>query len=828
MPKPSFHHRLFLALAGVGVAFAATAPAAAQLELSGALRKLEHRGIYQLPRAVRQAGGERIPILAEYPADSELSELLVGGRYRPLWLTPDELSRLTGEQPDLKLHWAPPRRPLLDQADNWIGVDGFHEATGFTGQGVVIGIVDTGLDVGHGDLRDEDGKSRVRYLIDFSRPPGERQAELEDEYGCTSDTECAIFSNEDLDALLNNAIDGDEPRDTYGHGTHVASLAAGNGLAAEGARYTGVAPGATLFGARVSRGSGGAIFDADIILATRFIFEQAERLGLPAIVNLSLGGDFGTHDGSSPLEQGLASFVGPDFPGRAIVVAAGNSGNIYTGTDSGEPEPLGIHTEVHVPRESTAEIPIITPSEALGGTLGATIYVWLGFQSGDEISVAVDHDGDPWVPAIAPGEASTYSAEGYEGTVFNGPTREGSGITVGDNNAVVVIDGDFRPGTRFTLRLSGHGTVNLWLQSGGGASPDVSTGALFPRGEKQGTINIPAAHADLIAVGATVNRNRWRDENGEAFLIGRDDGSANLAEIDGTAPFSAAGPNALGVIKPDLVAPGMYVIGAMSGDADPRQNGGLGVFASNGRCAEPDYECFVIEDDVHAITSGTSMSAPLVSGAVALLLEQRPELTQPQIRTLLQAGARQPTGTILAEQQLGPGMLDLRGTLAALQAEDSPIERTPADQSRIVLAASFIRPDPKLPLNGLLQLRDSSDNVADVSDPRRLGLEVSGGSLSMAPTRLGPGLFSFQVAAPEGSGGGKLGIRLMFDGAPLASRSVPIGVDRWLAEGDPLARGGCSVASARAARLRSWPSLLALMLLLPLWQRRRASTKRGS
>lgn len=318
MLRPSFHHRLLLALAGVGVALAAAMPAAAQLELGGALRKLEHQGIYQLPRAVRQAAGERIPILAEYPADSGLSELLVGGRYRPLWLTPEELARLTGEQPDLKLYWTPPRRPLLDQADNWIGLSGFREATDFTGEGVVIGIVDTGLDVAHGDLRDGAGKSRVRYLIDFSRPPGERQAELEDEYGCTSDTECAIFSNEDLDALLNNAIDGDEPRDTYGHGTHVASLAAGNGLAAKGARYVGVAPDATLFGARVSRGSGGAIFDADIILATRFIFEQAERLGLPAVVNLSLGSDFGTHDGSSPLEQGLASFVGPEFPGRAI------------------------------------------------------------------------------------------------------------------------------------------------------------------------------------------------------------------------------------------------------------------------------------------------------------------------------------------------------------------------------------------------------------------------------------------------------------------------------------------------------------------------------
>lgn len=815
-------HRLLLGVACAGAACTAAAPAAAQLDLGSALRKLEREGVYQLPRAVRRAAGDRIPVLAEYPRGSGVAELLIGGRYRPLWLRPDELTQLSSDQPELKLHWAPPRYPLLDQADNWIGGSQFREATGFTGRGVVVGIVDTGLDVRHGDLRDSEGKSRVRYLIDFSRPPADRQLELEDEYGCTADTECAIYSNDDLDSLLNNGIDGDEPRDSYGHGTHVASLAAGNGLAAKGARYLGVAPEATLFGARVSRSGSGAIFDADIIQATRFIFEQAERLGMPAVVNLSLGSDFGTHDGSSPLEQGLASFVGPDFPGRAIVVAAGNSGNLYTGVESGEPEPLGIHTEVHVPRDSTAEIPIITPGVELGGAPGATIYVWLAFQPGDDISVAVDHDGSAWIPDIAPGQASTYSADDYEGTVFNGPTDEGSSIMVGDNNAVVVIDGDFTPGTRFALRLSGHGTVNLWLQSSGGASPDVSTGALFPRGEKQGTINIPASHGDLIAVGATVNRNRWRDERGKPFLIGRDDGSEDLAEIDGTAPFSAAGPNTLGMMKPDLVAPGMYVIGAMSGDADPRGNGGAGVFASNGRCGEPDYECFVSEDDVHAITSGTSMSAPLVSGAVALLLEQRPDLTQQQVRTLLQAGARQPTGTILAEQQLGPGVLDLQGTLAALRAEDSPLERAPTSQSRIVLAASFVRPDPKLPLNGLLQLRDARDRVADVSDARRLELQVIGGSLSKAPARLGPGLYDFQVTAAEGSGGARLGLRLTFDGATLASRDVPIGVDRWLAEGNPLARGGCSIWGAPAPTpQRQWPLLIVLILAAlrrPRWR----------
>jgi subtilisin family serine protease len=810
-PRRSSLALLGLALLGVG------APAHAQLELGAALEQLTASGGKGLPRALLRSPNGRVPVLAEYAPGLGVSELLVAGRYRPLWLTADELAPFVREHPEVKLHWAPPRHTLLDEADDWIGGSAFRDATGLDGTGVVVGIVDTGLDVTHADLRDAAGKSRIRYLLDFSRPPGDRQPELEAEYGCTEDTECAIYSNEDLDEVLGNNVVGDEPKDTFGHGTHVASLAAGNGLSSKTPRYIGVAPGATLFGARVSRSGDGTIFDADIVQAVRFMFEQAEQLHMPAVVNLSLGSDFGTHDGSSPLEQALASFVGPDFPGRAIVVAAGNSGSLFAPGDSGQPEPLGIHTEVHVPRESPVEIPVLTPKLTKDGLRSGTFYVWLGFRPGDEVSVAVDVGAERFIPEIAPGSATTYRQGAYEGTVFNGPTKSDSSIKVPANNAVVVIDGEFAAPEVFTLRLTGHGTVALWIQAAGAISPDVSDGVLVPRGEKQGTINIPAAHPDLIAVGATVNRNRWRDSRGRPFLVARDDDDMELLALDGTAVFSAAGPNALGVMKPDLVAPGMYVVGAMSTLADPRNNSGTGIFASQGRCGAPDYECFVLDDDTHAVTSGTSMSAPLVAGAVALLLQRRPELTQAQARALLQAGARRPSGPILAEQQVGPGALDLPGTLAALIAEDSPIERLPSTDSRIVLAASFIHPDATQPLSGLLELRGAGDLVADGFDERRLALHVAGGSLSRGPARLAPGLYGFQVTAPEGSGGQHLELRLSFDGVPLAVRRVPIGVDRWAAEGEPLARGGCATSGARR---EPW-SIIAAALGATTWLRRR-------
>jgi subtilisin family serine protease len=814
-PPLAMRPSLFLlALTSAGI-LGQSGSAAAQVELRGALSKLAERGIVELPRSITRVNPHgRIPLLAEYDAPAAR-----GQRYRPLWLAAGELAAMVRSEPGVKLHWSPPRYALVDEADEWVGGSAFRDQTGSTGQGVIVGIVDTGVEVGHGDLRHADGTSRIRYLVDFSRPPARRQRELESQYGCDGAAECAIYSGRDLDELLDNGVTGDEPSDTYGHGTHVASLAAGNGLSAARPRYVGIAPQADLIIARVSRTSGTSIFDADIVQATRFVFEQAERLGMPAVVNLSLGSDFGAHDGGSALEQALASLVGPDFPGRAIVVAAGNSGGLYAGLDNGLPEPLGVHTEVHIPHHSEAKIPIVTPTEAQGGSPGGTIYAWLAFRPGDYVKVAVDDGDEAWIPEILPGEASTFRRSGFEGTVFNGPSSPETSIEVGDHNAVVTIDGDFPAGRRFTLRLSGHGTARVWLQGSGGVSPDTSLGVLLARAQKSGTINIPAAHPDLIAVGASVNRNRWRDAFGKPFLVGQE-GSDDLATVDGTAYFSAAGPNALGVIKPDLVAPGQYVVGAMGTSADPRNNDGTGVFASQGRCGDPDdYECFVVDDE-HAVTSGTSMAAPIVSGAVALLLEQRPELTQPTIRALLQAGARRLSGPVSTEQQLGAGALDLIGTLAALEAEFTPLSRPPGPSSRIVLGSPLAGPDPNMELQGLLQLRDEDDGIADGFDERLLELEVIEGRLAREPERIAAGLYEFSVSAPAGSGGRTLQLRLLYDGELLSERLLPIAVDAGAAEGPIEAQGGCSAAPPAASSSGSWAFLAALVALRRRGRRR--------
>lgn len=716
------------------------------------------------------------------------------------------LAELANAHPDWSVTWSPPRRPLLDQAAKTTHSALFRNLTAATGKGTIVGIVDTGFDPMHPDLRDANGKSRVAWVLDFSRQPFGRHPELESEYGCTGnqDYSCAVLSGEDLDEFA----ESDSPllpRDTLGHGTHVASLAAGNGLSQNPPRYVGPAPEATYVIARVTRGASESILDPDVLLATRFVFDRADEAKLPAVANLSLGSDFGGHDGKTALELGLASFVGPAHPGRAIVVAAGNSAGLYAQANSSYPGPFGIYTEVHVPRESDVRVPILTPPTGASST-HATLYVWISERPGDQLEVGVDDADGEWVAPIAPGDGATYEKGSVEVTIVNRDYEADSPLTQGSNGAIVVIDGTWKSGTTFGIRLQGHGTARLWLQSEGDLAAGSTTGALFPRATREGTIGIPASSPDLIAVGAIVNRIGWIDREGRKIKSGPLGGVD--PQIDSSAFFSGAGPNSLGQMKPDIVAPGVFVAGAMSSLADP-ENGGTGsMFAASGACGQL-AGCLIV-DDFHGISSGTSMSAPIVSGGIALLFERDPTLTQPEVLRLLQAGARAPKGNVI-EQEVGPGALDLTGSLAVM--DGAPVDAIPhPSESWLALASSYAHPDPEWPLEGVVQLRGADEGIADGFDPSRLRLEVTNGSVESF-TRAAPGFWKLSVIAPRGSGGATLGMRVMLDNQELLARQVPIGVDRWVANDGVDSRGGCSHSTSRPNSVSSVGWLMALILL---------------
>lgn len=181
-------------------------------------------------------------------------------------------------------------RPLLDLSRPAVSADNVQAGTGlptpFTGAGMYVGSVDTGLSGAHLDFQ-TGGASRVAHT--YASP------------GLPS-----------LGVSSNPLVDED------GHGTHVMGIAAGNGFSS-GGTYTGMAPGAEILFGKTS------FTTTDIIIAVQNLISFAEANSRPIPVNLSVGIAVGPHDGSSGFESGINSLAaGTAGSRRLIAVAAGN------------------------------------------------------------------------------------------------------------------------------------------------------------------------------------------------------------------------------------------------------------------------------------------------------------------------------------------------------------------------------------------------------------------------------------------------------------------------------------------------------------------------
>jgi subtilisin family serine protease len=814
--------RTTLAAVALVAAAAFAFPAAADVDAVAALRALrmahEGRGAgTPVHRSPFVHDGGVVPLLVPLPPGDHAAAhglLEVAPGFGAIQLPPDQVEPFAAAHPGLRFLTAPPRRKWLDySAVRWTRGRKFTSDTGLDGTGVVVGIVDTGLDVAHLDFRDAAGKTRVAWLMARGAPRGVHP-ELENNFGCGLAPFCAVYDAADIDAMLaTNLNDPDLPRDFDGHGTHVASIAAGNGgFDAQGMQgnYLGMAPGATLVIA--SPFAGGGFSDPDILNSVRFVFDRADAMGLPAVVNVSLGSDFGPHDGTSALEAGLAAMVGE--PGHVIVVAAGNSGAVYTLQGQG---PFGIHTEAHVSPNATVRVPMATPGA--DGNINGGGFVWITFRPGDDVQVGIDGPSGGWIGLTSPGDKSGYEDDQVNAGVFNNIVDGSSSLTSDTNSAIAVWDGEWDGDGEVTVLLSGHGDAQLWAVGSGAAAEGASgLGLTFERAQKGGTVSVPASHPDLIAVGCTLNRVKWPTvESGEIGLP--EFGGMEPPIPDSTCYFSGAGPLPDGAMKPDLLAPGAFVAAAMSRDADPRTHG-ASIFSFPG-CPPEVPHCLVV-DDRHAITSGTSMSAPHVAGGAALLLQAEPNLTQGQMMEILQAGAARPTGVVPFDFQQGPGELDMIGAWQVLQ-EVKAHGTADVARSWYALSSPYARPDPSWPVRGVIELRHSNGTVATEVPASRIELLLGGGVLIEPVAKVRAGLYRFAIAAPAGSGGTTMTVDVRYEGQSLGTRSLPVGVDAWAASGGVQPVGGCSVAAVGACS-NGW--LQAMVVALALAARLQASGSR--
>ncbi len=470
-----------------------------------------------------------------------------------------------------------------------------------TGKGVLVGVVDTGIDVSHPAFQ-SGGKTRIVSYLDQ-------------------------FTDQVFDSAKIDAGDAAGATDTVGHGTHVAGIAAGNGGGSPNASLRGVAPEADLAVVKST------LETADILTAIAHVFDVAKARNQPAVVNCSFGGHVGGHDGSTILERTLDELSGA---GRIVVVSAGNEGG-----DS-------IHAHGSVRGEGAVagrwEAKFSLSPRTFEGESGPVelgiLFLQVWHQREDRVKIRLRAPGGNFLdPPAAEG-----SSEHDFGSYFVEASRQlhsYSGDTLVTFEVITlpqpqwltnwtVVSEEVSPGS------AAVGAVHAWIRDG--AEGRFTTGATY-----EYLIGMPGTSYSAVTVASYATRNQWssRDpQNPSIHLEG--------LELEALSSFSSPGPTRDGDTKPEVAAPGEWLVAPLSKDALASE---LPPFT---RLAGIEY----------ASLRGTSMSAPYVTGALALLLEKDGSIDWSEAKRRLIKSTRQDRHSgICWNRRWGYGKLDVERLL---------------------------------------------------------------------------------------------------------------------------------------------------------------------
>lgn len=484
-------------------------------------------------------------------------------------------------------------------------------ALGVLGDSVLIGVIDTGLDVYHPDFRWSNGSTRVAALWDQNDPLGPPPAGFS--YGSGWNA-----------AQIDLGLCRERDSTYYGHGTHVAGVAGGSGRATGNSRpaftFVGVAPHSRL--AIVSS----TFDDVDILDGIDWIFQQATLLGLPAVVNLSLGGANGPHDGTTDLELAIAAMSGP---GRIVVASAGNSNG------------RGSHAECVVAPSGTTSVTFRIFGYTPSPTVSEGLFIDAWYNTGDDLPVTVRTPNGTLVGPVAKGALVTQNTADGRVSVNHGGVESRNAnndvevlIEISDSGGAAVTAGDWEIQLTRVTAPSG-GEVDFWISDSSFPYPPA-----FMLGREEAELVLaPATGDSVIGVAAHTTRTSWTALNGSVYNYGQ-----TLNQIGN---FSSVGPRRDNQPKPDLSAPG------------------TAIGSSHSSLSAPNPAPNILPDGVHKILQGTSMSAPQVAGAVALMLSRWKQLSCAQARQALTSTARTDAFTgAVPNATWGHGKLDLERLFA--------------------------------------------------------------------------------------------------------------------------------------------------------------------
>ena len=481
---------------------------------------------------------------------------------------------------------------------------------GLLGTGVLMAVLDSGIDYRLPFFRSSDGMTRIEAFWDQTVVLSEqlKSQGLSAPLGFTKGVE---YKREWIDDTLKSPLqEGQFMRipsiDGSGHGTAVAGIAGGSFVG----EYGGIAPDCDFLVVKLQTGAGrsaesqngvlsnpGFVQTTSIMRGVTYVIRKAVTENRPLVINLSFGNSYGDHDGSSLLERFLdnASEIGK----TAICVGMGNEG-AAGGHFEGQfvKEKAGVANS-----EQRAELAVASTERSLN------LQLWKDYADLFEILLITPSGAEVVLKAGTPRGKHTYIAGNTRLLVYYG---EPIPYSVHQEIYVEMIpdEGDYIDGGIWNVVLIPkrivNGSFSLYLPSGSGQN--VQTG--FFRASPWRTFTIPATSGRVSSVGAY------------------------NSVFDAYADFSGRGNQELissreGVFaseKPDLVAPGVNILAPGINGPAPGQNERL------------------------VSVTGTSFATPFVSGACALLMEwgivrgNDPYLYGEKLKAYLRRGAKRIRG----------------------------------------------------------------------------------------------------------------------------------------------------------------------------------------